>query len=974
MRRKKNLLIITLCLILLVMGIGYSAFQSKLEINSSSTVTSNWDIEITNVAFKSKVGYAEEVASSFDKTSANVSASFTSPGDTIVYDVTVSNKGSINAVLDYIKIKMSEQDIIHFKIDGINSNEVIKKGEEKTFTLTMTYNENITSQPNITSTDFNMDLSFLQEGNSSNFNTSNSLSDTLSINKIDLSSTETSIRSNVSATKAIKYYYSIDNDKWYESENNTYEIFNLSPYKDYTIYIKAEDIEGNVVFGSNMIKTKDETPPTLEFTLDGTLGNNNIYKGLNINVKALDNDKINSIKYCIDSQTCTPASDLTLTNNVGTVSLSSSTSDQVLCVTATDPKGNTTSKCTDAFKVDTEVPKITNMSLTPNEDTMTIVVDASDTYSEIDKYYFSKDNGTTYVESTSGNYTFTSLDEGDYLVTVYVTDKAGNKSEISAKTTTIRYTTFCKQNGINNLSDCVIATEAGNADINEAKTLIKGKGTPDFNVTSPTVNYTQTVATTTSTLSRTSPDLWIGDGYTFNASAGTYAITNGKATDPETLDFSNGQVYYTNNSNWNSTTVTNIYKITNVTTTTNSTTGMKTYTMTVTSYGKAVSSYDTTGVGMYAATDDQGDTYYYRGSVSGNYVKMADKYWRIVRVNGDGTLRMIYDGTTGHENGETSRNRQIGTSTFNSYINDNTYVGYMYADPNNFTITDSETGTYGQSSLSPTALYYFSDSYTFDKATRSFKLSGNIFSGTIGTDKVGYYTFFSTNKDATSQRLLYTTKYNSSTIMTVKGYGYGTNSLEEAQTNATDSSMKTYLDKWYNNNLTSYDSIISKDAVFCNNRTIYPKKSGTYQNEGYGNHPTIEGYQRLWDWVDKKTGPELSCPANDSFSVTSTNGNGKLSKSIGLLTADEVNMAGGITGSSNMLYYLYIGTYWWTMSPSFFYGWFDADEFGVSAAGDLVVGGVWNGRGVRPVINIDTTKAIFTGIGTKEDPYVLTSI
>ena len=226
MRRKKNLLIISLCVMLFVMGIGYSAFSSKLDINSSSSVTSNWDIEITNVAFKSKVGYAEEVASSFDKTSANVSASFTSPGDTIVYDVTVSNKGNINAVLDYIKIKMSEQDIIHFKIDGINSNEVIKKGDEKTFTLTMTYNENITSQPNITSTDFNMDLSFLQEGNSSDFNTSNSLSDTLSINKIDLSSTETSIRSNVSATKAIKYYYSIDNDKWYESENNTYEIFN----------------------------------------------------------------------------------------------------------------------------------------------------------------------------------------------------------------------------------------------------------------------------------------------------------------------------------------------------------------------------------------------------------------------------------------------------------------------------------------------------------------------------------------------------------------------------------------------------------------------------------------------------------------------------------------------------------------------------------------------------------------------------
>ena len=66
--KNKNIIIISLCIILLIMIVGYSAFSTKLNINSSSTVTSNWDIEITNVAFKSKVGYAEEVASSFDKT------------------------------------------------------------------------------------------------------------------------------------------------------------------------------------------------------------------------------------------------------------------------------------------------------------------------------------------------------------------------------------------------------------------------------------------------------------------------------------------------------------------------------------------------------------------------------------------------------------------------------------------------------------------------------------------------------------------------------------------------------------------------------------------------------------------------------------------------------------------------------------------------------------------------------------------
>ena len=63
--------------------------------------------------------------------------------------------------------------------------------------------------------------------------------------------------------------------------------------------------------------------------------------------------------------------------------------------------------------------------------------------------------------------------------------------------------------------------------------------------------------------------------------------------------------------------------------------------------------------------DAYGTSYYYRGNVTNNYVKFADKYWRIVRINGDGTVRVIYDGTSAHANGEASADRQIGTSAFN---------------------------------------------------------------------------------------------------------------------------------------------------------------------------------------------------------------------------------------------------------------------------------------------------------------------
>ena len=92
---------------------------------------------------------------------------------------------------------------------------------------------------------------------------------------------------------------------------------------------------------------------------------------------------------------------------------------------------------------------------------------------------------------------------------------------------------------------------------------------------------------------------------------------------------------------------------------------------------------------LCSAPDNYGTSYYYRGNVQNNYVKFANFYWRIVRINGDGSIRMIYDGTSAHTNGEASEDRQIGTSPFNEKIDDNAYVGYMYGTPNSSTYKET---------------------------------------------------------------------------------------------------------------------------------------------------------------------------------------------------------------------------------------------------------------------------------------------
>jgi hypothetical protein len=57
-------------------------------------------------------------------------------------------------------------------------------------------------------------------------------------------------------------------------------------------------------------------------------------------------------------------------------------------------------------------------------------------------------------------------------------------------------------------------------------------------------------------------------------------------------------------------------------------------------------------------------------------------YWRIIRINGDGTIRMIYDGTSQHANGESSTNRQVGTTAYNINYEDNAFIGYMNGTTN----------------------------------------------------------------------------------------------------------------------------------------------------------------------------------------------------------------------------------------------------------------------------------------------------
>ena len=312
----------------------------------------------------------------------------------------------------------------------------------------------------------------------------------------------------------------------------------------------------------------------------------------------------------------------------------------------------------------------------------------------------------------------------------------------------------------------------------------------------------------------------------------------------------------------------------------------------ITTPGAAISTADEAL--LASAEDDYGTSYYFRGAVTNNYVEFANKCWRIVRVGGDGSVKLILhnDNPTGAANPCDAANNSASAafarysgetykSAFNANYNDNAYVGFKY--------------------------------------------------GTVGA---------------------------------------GDYALTHANTNK--STILTNLEAWYEkNNLKNYEKVIA-DTVWCNDKTnvtdttYNPWNLSNVNGLGYAKNVTYYGAtQRLVGTSGSAggTGPSLKC-------------NGELSKinsKVGLITADELALAGYAAGTGNTTTYLQenaTDTYWWSLSPSNFDGG-SARVWGVSGSSGFFGNGLVNHtNGVRPSISLKSTTNV-TGEGTSSSPYII---
>ena len=310
---------------------------------------------------------------------------------------------------------------------------------------------------------------------------------------------------------------------------------------------------------------------------------------------------------------------------------------------------------------------------------------------------------------------------------------------------------------------------------------------------------------------------------------------------------------------------------------------------------------------LASAEDDYGTAYYFRGAVKNNYVQFANKCWRIVRIVGDGSVKLVLhnDNTTKVANPCSSANnsnnaafaRYSGTtynSAFNSSYNDNAYVGFMYGATGTSDYASAHANTNKSTILNNLESWYKNNLESYEN-----KLADTIWCNDKST---------------------FTTYTSGSTYGT--GLGYGTNQ-------------------------TGYGASNRVGADFIDDVALYASPSLICPNDNNG-------------------GKLSKFTVSDT-----TKGNGNLTYKIGLLTADEIAFSGSAAGALNLSTYLQENagaSGWWSLSPGGFNGG-GALVWGVGF-GELSAYSIRHSAGLRPAISLISSTSV-TGNGTSDNPYII---
>ena len=374
---------------------------------------------------------------------------------------------------------------------------------------------------------------------------------------------------------------------------------------------------------------------------------------------------------------------------------------------------------------------------------------------------------------------------------------------------------------------------------------------------------------------------------------------------------------------------------------------------------------DTSKTYLDLYTGEESDTYanpvyYYKDNVENNNVLFAGFCWKIVRTTETGGVKIVYNGVQKDGScNNTGTDSQIGTSAFNNDYNSPAYVGYMY---NTVYPTSSK-------SMSSQSNIVFGNSFNYNSNNGTYTLTNT---KTVATWSSGYntinnnhYTCMTTGTTCTSLYYVYYTNSTDAYYITLTNGKSVNDALNEMlyanDVNTNDSTIKNYIDKWYINNLKSFEDKL-EDIIFCNDRKI-SDLGGWNPNGGSITSNAIT--------FNVDGGTSLKCEnKNDRFTVESTNGNGALIYPVGLLTQSEMILAnfGSSSYLNNKQNILLITPALFSVQKNISDTYVGCSSVGCSSSGFCTVKRSFS---VRPVISLKPNTYFSSGDGSFTNPFVI---
>ena len=274
------------------------------------------------------------------------------------------------------------------------------------------------------------------------------------VNSVSHTSTLNSITLSVNATKGdndiVKYYYSKDNGQTYEeSDSNSYVFSNLKDTTEYKIKVKVLDSYGR--YSTEFVKAIS----TETYILPSVTSVTPTTKYNQISVSAVCAKGTNNVAkyyYSIDGGTYVESSNATYVFTGLNEKTNYSIKVKVVDTLGKESNVYSLSATTDAYVL----PSITNVATSSTSNSITINISATGGTGNVVKYYYSKDNGSNYVESTSSSYTFSNLtNDATFYVKVYVKDSNNRESSVSSTSvkTKISLKEVCSSG--TNLASCI---------------------------------------------------------------------------------------------------------------------------------------------------------------------------------------------------------------------------------------------------------------------------------------------------------------------------------------------------------------------------------------------------------------------------------------------------------------------------------------------------------------------------------------